>query len=137
MLSLSKSIFVVRFDYSSLCRFLFFALVIYNKFKHVSAREPLLKYFMKSWLDYSSLCRFLFFALVIYNKFKNVSAREPILKYFMKSWRSKSFVRSMTLVSCIIHILRVVSVSSNDGTLIFWYVPVLHVIHLCRDRKLW
>ena len=47
-MSLSNSFLVVRFDYSSLCRFLFFVLVIYNQFKKASALEPILKYFMKT-----------------------------------------------------------------------------------------
>ena len=105
-MSLSNSFLVVRFDYSSLCRFLFFVLVIY-------------------------------IVLVIYNQFKKASALEPILKYFMKTWRSKSFIRNMTLASCIIHIFKVVSVSSYDWILFFWHVTVLHIIHLCRDRQLW
>ena len=52
-MSLSNSFLVVRFDYSSLCTFLFFVLiyivlVIYNQFKKASALEPILKYFMKT-----------------------------------------------------------------------------------------
>ena len=42
------SFLVVRFDYSSLCGFLLFVLVIYNQFKKASAVEPILKYFMKT-----------------------------------------------------------------------------------------
>ena len=49
VLSLSRSFLVVRFDYSSLCRCLFFVLVIYNQFKKAFTVEPILKYFMKAW----------------------------------------------------------------------------------------
>ena len=81
---------------------------------------------------------FCFFVLVIYNQFKKASVVEPILKSFMKTWRSKSFIRMcIIMASCIIYIFKVVSVSSCDGILIFWHIPVLHIIHLCRDRQLW
>ena len=67
------------------------------------------KSFLVVRFDYSFLCRFLFFVFVIYNQFKKAFAVEPILKYFIKTRRSKSFIRSMTLASCIIHTFKVVS----------------------------
>ena len=67
--------------------------------------------------------------LLQWNQFWNILWKHDVV--------SRSYVACIIMASCIIHIFKVVSVSSYDGILIFWHIPVLHIIHLCRDRQLW
>ena len=67
--------------------------------------------------------------LLQWNQFWNILWKHDVV--------SRSYVACIIMASCIIHIFKVVSASSYDGILIFWNVPILHIIHLCRDRQLW
>ena len=67
--------------------------------------------------------------LLQWNQFWNILWKHDVV--------SRSYVACIIMASCIIHIFKVVSVSSYDGILIFWHISVLHIIHLCRDRQLW
>ena len=67
--------------------------------------------------------------LLQWNQFWNILWKHDVV--------SRSYVACIIMASCIIHIFKVVSVSSYDGILIFWHVHVLRIIHLCRDRQVW
>ena len=58
--------------------------------------------------------------LLQWNQFWNILWKHDVV--------SRSYVACIIMASCIIHIFKVVSVSSYDGILIFWHVPVLHII---------
>ena len=78
---------------------------------------------------------FCFLYLLFITSSKKLLQWNQFWNILMKTWR-KSFIRRITLASCIIHIFKVVSVSSYDSYFNFLTCRVLRIIHLCRDRQL-